>query len=59
MNNQPPKNLGQLEQERKEIVRQGNQLMSDELKDAVDLAYKLSFKKPEQVEVKTLTSGSI
>ncbi len=58
MRNQTNQNSERLERERQEIVRQGEQQISDELKRAVDLAYKLSVKETPQVEVKTLTSGS-
>ena len=58
MSKQTNQQQDQLERERQELIHRGNQKMSQELKDAVDLAYKLSIKKPPNVEVKTLTSGS-
>lgn len=58
MQNQTNPKPDKLEQEREKLVRRGNQQISDEIKDAVDLAYKLSVKKPPHVVVETLTSGS-
>ena len=58
MSKQTSQQQGQLEREKQKLVRRGSQKISQELKDAVDLAYKLSVKKPPNVEVKTLTSGS-
>ncbi|WP_423906086.1 hypothetical protein [Candidatus Spongiihabitans sp.] len=58
MSNRTTLNPGPLELERQNIVRQGSRQISDELKEAVELAYKLSVKEPPPVKVETLTSGS-
>ena len=58
MRNQTNQKPGRLEQEKQDIVRRGSKQISDELKDAVDLAYKLSIKKPPYISVETLTNGS-
>ncbi|WP_424946188.1 hypothetical protein [Candidatus Spongiihabitans sp.] len=56
MNNQTTPKPDQVEQEKQHLVRQGNQLISDDLKKAVDIAFKLSHKEPPHVKVETLTN---
>ena len=58
MRNNMKQHPAPLEQERQELVEQGRLQMSDELKMAVDLAYKLSVKKISFAKVVTLTNGT-
>lgn len=58
MNTQPNGQQSRIEKERHDLIHRGNQQLSVELKEAVDLAYKLSVKESPQVTVETLTSGS-
>ena len=58
MNHEIKPKTGKLEQERNQIVKLGHQKISDDLKKAVDLAYKLSVKETPEVKIETLTKGS-